>query len=314
MATTEEIIDIRVRVRGLVREAADVLSVELEPLAGALPSWTPGAHVDLVVAGAPVRQYSLCGDPSSPRYRIAVLREAESRGGSRAIHERLRPGDEVTLREPRNHFVLEPAAEYLFIAGGIGITPILPMARAAAERGARWRLLYLGGSRERMPFLGELESFGDAVTVIARDEGTRADLVAQIAASPEALVYACGPERMLTALADAVPDADNRLRMEYFAAPEIEYAPGGPFRIRLDRTGLELDVQPDESILEVMRGAGVDVLTDCEEGICGSCETHILAGTAEHRDFVLTVQEKTANDCLMVCVSRATCPLLVLDA
>lgn len=314
MSGLEVMTDIRVRVRGLAREAEGVLSVELEPLGEALPSWTPGAHIDLVVPGAPVRQYSLCGDPSAPRYRIAVLRESDSRGGSRAVHERLRPGDEIVVREPRNHFVLEPAAQYLFIAGGIGITPLLPMVRQAQAAGARWRLLYLGGSRERMPFLDELSALGGDVTVVARDEGTRADLIAEVAASPDALVYACGPERMLTALADAVPDADARLRLGYFSAPEIAYEPGGPFRIRLDRSGLELEVTPEESILEVMRGAGVEVLSDCEEGICGSCETRVVEGEPEHRDFVLTAQEKANGDCLMVCVSRASCPLLVLDA
>jgi ferredoxin-NADP reductase len=314
MPASEEIVDIRARVRALVLEAEGVLSVELEPLSGELPGWTPGAHIDLAVPGAPVRQYSLCGDPAASRYRIAVLREHDSRGGSRAVHERLRPGDELVLREPRNHFALEPADEYLFIAGGIGVTPLLPMARAAHAAGARWRMLYLGGSRSRMPFLDELARLGGEVVVVARDEGGRADLVAEVSASPAALVYACGPERMLTALADAMPDAEERLRLEYFSAPEIEYEPGGPFRIRLDRSGLELEVLPEESILDVMRGAGVDVLTDCEEGICGSCETRIVDGEAEHRDFVLTAQEKAHGDCLMVCVSRAACPLLVLDA
>lgn len=312
MTTSAEISDIRVRVRGLSREAEGVLCVELEPLAGALPAWTPGAHIDLILPSAPVRQYSLCGDPSAPRYRIAVLRETESRGGSRAVHERLRPGDEVVLREPKNHFVLEPAPEYLFIAGGIGITPLLPMVREVAASGARWRLLYLGGSRSRMPFRDELaEIDAERITIFSSDEGSRADLTAEVAASPGALVYACGPERMLTALTETVPS--EHLRVEYFAAPEVEYEPGGPFRIRLDRSGLELDVLPEESILDVLRGAGVDVLTDCEEGICGSCETRVVEGEVEHRDFVLTAQEKARSDCLMVCVSRASCPLLVLD-
>jgi ferredoxin-NADP reductase len=314
MPTSEETIELRARVRSLVREADGVLSVEFEPLSSALPRWTPGSHIDLVMPGAPVRQYSLCGDPADPRYRIAVRREAESRGGSRAVHERLRPGDEVVLREPRNHFVLESAAEYLFVAGGIGITPLLPMIREVRARGAAWRLLYLGSSRSRMPFLEEIAALAGDSRVLAGDEGTRADLVAEVSSSPEALVYACGPERMLSALAEAVPDAVERLRMEYFSAPEIDYDPGGLFRIRLDRSGLELDVAPDETILEVMRGAGVDVLTDCEEGICGSCETRIVDGEAEHRDFVLTAQEKSENHCLMVCVSRASCPVLVLDA
>ncbi|MFK4759846.1 PDR/VanB family oxidoreductase [Microbacterium sp. ZW T5_45] len=312
MTSTTDLSDIRVRVRGLTREAEGVLAVELEPLADALPAWTPGAHIDLVLPSAPVRQYSLCGDPASTRYRIAVLREPESRGGSRAVHERLRPGDEVVLREPKNHFVLEAAEEYVFVAGGIGITPLLPMVKAVAARGASWRLLYLGGSRSRMPFLDELASLdADRIRIVARDEGSRADLPAALTASPDALVYACGPERMLTALTEIV-DAE-RLRVEYFAAPEVEYEPGGPFRVRLDRSGLELEVAPEESILDVLRGAGVDVLSDCEEGICGSCETRVVEGEVEHRDFVLTAQEKTRSDCLMVCVSRASCPLLVLD-
>jgi ferredoxin-NADP reductase len=306
--------ELRVRVRGMIREAEDVLSVELESLEGPLPAWRPGAHVDLLLPGAPARQYSLCGNPADQRYRIAVLREPDSRGGSRAVHERLRPGDEITLRPPVNHFALEPAPGYLFIAGGIGITPLLPMLAAADAAAVPWRLLYLGSSRARMPFLNELERWGDAVTVIARDEGIRADLAAEIAAHPAELVYACGPQRLLAALIEAMPDAEDRLRVEYFTAPAVEYKPGGPFRIRLDRAGLELKVAPEESILDVMRGAGVDVLSDCEEGICGSCETRVVDGEVEHRDFVLTAQEKARGDCLMVCVSRAACPLLVLDA
>lgn len=304
--------DLPVRVRSMTMEADDVLSVELEPLdAGPLP-WAAGAHVDLVIPGAPVRQYSLCGEPGEASLRIAVLREEHSRGGSRAVHERLRPGDVVALRGPRNHFALEPAAEYLFVAGGIGITPLLPMLREADARGASWRLVYLGATRTRMPFLAELERYGDRVTVVARDAVGRADLPAEIAAHPDALVYACGPERMLSALQE-LPLGD-RLHVEYFSAPVVEYEPGGPFLIRLDRTGLELEVEPDQSILEVMRAAGADVLTDCEEGICGSCETRVIEGEVEHRDFVLTPQERRRNDCLMVCVSRASCPILVLDA
>ncbi|MFT4215063.1 MAG: PDR/VanB family oxidoreductase [Microbacterium sp.] len=312
--TPAPVVDLPVRVRSLVREAEGVMSVELEALGEPLPAWTPGSHIDLVVPGAPVRQYSLCGDPVSPRYRIAVLREPESRGGSRAVHERVRPGDELVVRGPRNHFALEKADGYLFVAGGIGITPLLPMVRTAAAAGAPWRLLYLGASRRRMPFLDELAALGGDVCVIARDEGERADLPAEIAAHPGALIYACGPERMLSALAETVPDAEARLRVEYFTAPRIEYEPGGLFRIRLERAGVELDVEADESVLDVMRAAGVDVLSDCEEGICGSCETRVLDGEVEHRDFVLTPQERARSDCMMVCVSRAACPLLVLDA
>jgi ferredoxin-NADP reductase len=306
--------ELKVRVRSMAREAAGVMSVELEPLEHPLPRWTPGAHIDLIVPGAPVRQYSLCAQPSSPSYRIAVLHEKDSRGGSRAVHERLRPGDEIALRPPVNRFVLESAPGYLFIAGGIGITPLLPMLHAASADGVPWRLLYLGASRAVMPFLDELGQWGDAVTVVARDERPRLDISAELAAHPHELVYACGPERLLSAITEAMPDAETRLRVEYFSAPEMDYEPGGAFRIRLDRTGLELEVAPEESILDVMRAAGLDVLSDCEEGICGSCETRVVEGEVEHRDFVLTTQERARGDCLMVCVSRASCPLLVLDA
>lgn len=315
MVAGDESTERAARVRTMTMEADDVLTVELEPIDGVTQEWAPGAHIDLVLPDAPVRQYSLTGEPGSSRYRIAVLREEHSRGGSKAVHERLRPGDVVTLRGPRNHFVLEPAPEYLFVAGGIGITPIVPMLHAAHRAGARWRLVYLGATRRRMAFLDEVTSIGSGVvTVVARDEGDRADLAETLAAHPDAAVYACGPERMLNALSELLPDETGRLRLEYFAAPEVEYEPGGAFSIRLARSGVELAVEPEQSVLEVMRGAGVEVLTDCEEGICGSCETHVLEGEVEHRDFVLTSQERARMDCMMVCVSRAACPLLVLDA
>ena len=317
MVSHDDSLDIAARVRALRMEADGVMSVELAAASGSLPAWEPGAHIDLVAPGAPVRQYSLCGDPAEPFYRIAVLRESDSRGGSRFVHETLRPGDEVVIRGPRNHFALEPAAEYLFIAGGIGITPMLPMVRAAAATGARWRLVYLGSERSRMPFVDDLTALGGDIRLAPRDEVGRADLVEEIAAHPDALVYACGPERMLSALRDVIPDdasGNGRLRYEYFAAPVVEYEPGGPFVIRLETTGLDVEVDPDTSVLEALRSVGIEILSDCEEGICGSCETHVISGEIEHRDFVLTAQEKERNDCMMVCVSRAACPLLVLDA
>ena len=315
MTSREDAAELHARVRSLTLETADVMSVELEGIDGPLPDWTPGAHIDLALPGAPVRQYSLCGDPGSARYRIAVLREEQSRGGSRAVHERLRPGDVVSLRGPRNHFGLVPADEYVFLAGGIGITPVLPMVRAAAAAGVPWRVLYLGASRTRMAFLDDLAAIpGGAVDVVARDEGVRADLEAELRAHPNAAVYACGPARMLEEVTRLVPAASGRLHLEYFTAPVVEYEPGGPFAVRLALTGVEMTVEPEQTVLEVLREAGVDVLSDCEEGICGSCETGVLEGEVEHRDFVLTTQERAANDCMMVCVSRSACPLLVLQA
>ncbi|WP_396657729.1 PDR/VanB family oxidoreductase [Microbacterium sp.] len=315
MASVDATDGFTARVRAMVLEADDILSLELEPIDRPFPEWTAGAHVDVAIPGAPTRQYSLCGPPDAGRYRIAVLREAVSRGGSQAVHERLRPGDTVVLRGPHNHFRLEPAPEYLFVAGGIGITPIVSLLREAQAAGATWRLLYLGASRRRMAFLDEIAALdGGTVTIVARDEDERADLAVELAQHPTAMVYACGPERMLAALREIVGEDSDRLHIEYFQAPQVEYEPGGPFMIRLERSGLEAEVRPHQSIMEVMREAGVDVLSDCEEGICGSCETRVIDGEIEHRDFVLTKQERERGDCMMVCVSRAACPLLVLDA
>ncbi|MGA1837412.1 PDR/VanB family oxidoreductase [Herbiconiux sp. 11R-BC] len=318
MSTLDASPELSALVRGMTLVADGVLAIDLVPAPGstaAWPSWEPGAHIDLVLPGAPVRQYSLWGDPADGVLRIAVLLEPESRGGSAYVHRTLRPGDIVTVRGPRNHFVLEPAAEYLFVAGGIGITPLLPMVRRARELGVPWSLVYLGSSAGRMPFLDELAGFGDGVVLVPGDRVERADLGALLAAHPGALVYACGPERMLGELQGLLADGD-RLRLEYFAAPETEAgAPAaGSFTVRLERTGVDLEVTEDMTLIEAMRGAGVEVLSDCEEGICGSCETGVISGEVDHRDFVLTKQERERNDCLMVCVSRSACPLLVLDA
>jgi ferredoxin-NADP reductase len=314
MSTHDETPEVPARVRSMSVAAAGVLSIELVPTTGALPQWEAGAHIDLVIPGVPVRQYSLWGDHDAGAFRIAVLDEPQSRGGSSYVHRTLRPGDAVGVRGPRNHFALEASEEYLFIAGGIGITPLLPMVRRARESGATWTLVYLGTTAERMPFLDELRAYGENVVIMPRDAGVRADLPALLAAHPAAQVYACGPERMLGELRELLPDGD-RLRFEYFAAPEVEATDqAGTFTVRLARTGVDVEVDEGVSVLEVMRTAGVDVLSDCEEGICGSCETGVLSGEVEHRDLVLTKQERAANDCMMVCVSRATCPLLVLDA
>lgn len=301
-------------VRAMRLESAGVLSIELAPVDGEFPAWEPGAHLDLVLPSGLVRSYSLCGRTTGSTYRIAVLREEISRGGSVFVHDTLRVGDHVEVRMPRNHFTLEQANEYLFIAGGIGITPLLAMIARAEELGVSWRLLYAGSARDRMAFLGELADYGERVTVLARDQGGRLDLDAALAdVAPDALVYVCGPERMLEGVRASLGDREAMLRTELFAAPERDDEPGDAFTVELQRSGLTLAVPAERSILEVVTEAGIDVLTDCEEGICGSCETRVLLGVPEHRDYVLTTQEKEANNCMMICVSRATSPRLVLD-
>ena len=301
-------------------EADGVLGLELvRPDGAEVEPWQPGAHIDLVLGEGLVRQYSLCGDPADLlRYRVAVLREPDGRGGSAWVHSRMRPGDLVEVRGLRNHFALADAERYLFVAGGIGITALLPMIEEVAGRGRGYEVVYCGRSRTALAFLDRLAVHGDRVRVAASDEGGRLDLADAVGPyRPGTAVYCCGPERMIAAVEAACAGwpADT-LRTERFAAP----APTAPepdaesgFEVFLARTGRSVQVDPGTSILDAVLAAGVDVLTDCREGICASCETPVLEGTVDHRDFVLTERERATNSVLMLCVSRASCPRLVLD-
>ncbi|PZF99039.1 oxidoreductase [Micromonospora endophytica] len=295
------------------------MSVELVPEdAGAvIPDWGPGAHVDLTVGDGSTRQYSLCGVPGASTWRIAVLRESAGRGGSAWVHDQLRPGHTVRLRGPRNHFALEPAPGYLFLAGGIGITPLLPMLAEAVRRDVAGQLHYFGRSRRQMAFLDQLTPYGDRVRVHPETDGPQPALrTLLVGLAPETLIYACGPAGMLDALRAAAAEAGclDRLRTELFAAPvAAQPQPGGAFTVRLEQRGLELPVPADRSVLDVLLDAGVEIVNDCQEGICGSCETRVLAGAIDHRDHILTPQERSAGDCMMVCVSRAVGDRLVLD-
>ncbi|MET9778030.1 PDR/VanB family oxidoreductase [Streptomyces sp. NPDC006367] len=295
--------------------ADGVLALTLRhPLGEPLPAWEPGAHVDLVLGPGLERQYSLCGDPGDRReWRIAVLREAGGRGGSAHVHERLRPGDTVRVRGPRNHFALEPAARYRFVAGGIGITPLLPMLAAAEEAGTGWTLLYGGRTRAGMAFTGELERYGDRVTIAPEDETGLLDLAPVLDDVPEdTLVYCCGPGALLDAAEARCPA--GKLRVERFSPKDTR--PGGPgteFEVVLARSGRTVTVAPDVSVLDAVRAAGVEVLFSCTEGTCGTCETDVVEGVPDHRDSVLTDAERAAGETMLICVSRCRGRRLVLD-
>ncbi|WP_410675294.1 PDR/VanB family oxidoreductase [Amycolatopsis sp. cmx-4-68] len=286
------------------------------PAGDQLPPWAPGAHVDLLLRPDIVRQYSLCGDPGDRSVlEVAVLRERAGRGGSAFVHDALRPGDRVRIRGPRNHFPFVPAERYLFIAGGIGITPIVPMVAAADENGADWQLLYGGRSRSSMAFAARLrEKYGDRVVLWPQDEAGLPDVRGILrAAVTGTAVYCCGPERLLVAAEEAcavLPDV--ALHLERFSAKEITGAAAG-FDVELTRSGLTLTVPADRSILEVAEDAGVPVLSSCREGVCGTCETPVLAGVPDHRDSLLTGEERAANETMMICVSRSCGRKLVLD-
>jgi ferredoxin-NADP reductase len=301
-------------------QAADgVVALRLSDPDGAeLPAWTPGAHIDLLIGDGLVRQYSLCGDPTDrTTWRIAVLREPDGRGGSAAVHDELHPGTTVIVRGPRNNFPLHPAPRYLFIAGGIGITPILPMLRAADAAGAQWRLVYGGRTAASMAFGSELQAaHGDRVRLRPQDQHGLLDLDALLARTAAGtLIYCCGPGPLLEAVerrcADRPPGA---LHVERFVPKDA----GDPvraesFEVELTLAGRTLTVPQGRSILEVVEDAGVEVLSSCREGTCGTCETAVLGGTVDHRDSLLTPEEQAANDTMFICVSRATCPKLLLE-
>lgn len=280
-----------------------------------LPEWRPGAHIDLVLTQDLTRQYSLCGDPSDrTRWRIAVLREPDSRGGSSFVHDKLEVGTDVVTSLPRNNFALREADEYLFLAGGIGITPILPMVRAAEAAGARWRLLYGGRRADSMAFCDELARHGDRVAVRPEDEHGLLDLDSVLAEPRDGtLVYCCGPEPLLAAVQERCQGwPAGSLRVERFRGAESN-GPSEAFEVVLEQSGRTLAIPAEQSILEVLEDAGVDVVSSCQEGVCGTCETTVLSGLPDHRDSLLTEDERAANDTMMICVSRALSARLVLD-
>ncbi|WP_369393475.1 2Fe-2S iron-sulfur cluster-binding protein [Streptomyces sp. CG1] len=294
--------------------AEGVLSLTLrDPLGRALPAWEPGAHVDLLLGPGLERQYSLCGDPADrSAWRIAVLREPAGRGGSAHVHEQLGEGGKVRVRGPRNHFRLEPAPRYRFLAGGIGITPILPMLAAAERSGAEWTLLYGGRTRSSMAFTAELTRYGDRVTLVPQDEAGLLDLGPVLDGLPAGtLVYCCGPGPLLDTVEERCPA--GALRIERFRPREQRASTETEFEVVLARSNRTVPVPPGVSVLDAVRATGAEVLYSCTEGTCGTCETDVLEGTPEHRDSVLTEEERAAGDTMMICVSRCRGARIVLD-
>jgi ferredoxin-NADP reductase len=301
-------------VAGRESAADGVLALTLrDPLGRELPAWEPGAHVDLVLGPGLERQYSLCGDPADrTAWRIAVLREPAGRGGSALVHDQVDVGDKVRVRGPRNHFRLEPAPRYRFVAGGIGITPLLPMLAAAEAAGAEWSLLYGGRTRASMAFTRELARYGDRVTLAPQDETGLLDLAAVLDGAGEGtLVYCCGPGPLLDAVEERCPAGLHRV--ERFQPKPRQAEEAEEFEVVLARSGRALTVAPDVSVLDAVRAAGVEVLYSCTEGTCGTCETDVLEGAPDHRDSVLTEEERAAGDTMMICVSRCRGARLVLD-
>ncbi len=298
--------------------AADgVVSLVLaDPDGGELPEWAPGAHLDLVLGDNLIRQYSLCGDVTDRTHlRVAVLREPESRGGSKSVHDDVAVGDLIAVKGPRNSFPLVDASSYLFVAGGIGITPLMPMIAEVDGRGTEWALLYGGRTASGMAFAELLsQQYSDRVQVRPQDEFGLLDLDAALdVLAPGAAVYCCGPEPLLAAIEEKCRSRnDIELHLERFA-PKVIDGPAEGFEVVLDRSGTTVAVSADESVLDALLRDGVEVDFSCREGTCGTCEQSVLDGIPDHRDSVLDDDEQAANDCMMVCVSRSCTPRLVLD-
>ena len=309
---------------GRREEAEGIASLELRPMPGEwLPSFTAGAHIEVHVPtdqGVLHRHYSLANDPSERhRYVIAVGRDPASRGASRWIHDHLREGQLLRIGEPRNNFPLvEDAARSVLIAGGIGITPLLAMARRLSTLNRKWSLYYCARTPARAAFLQDLLNLGGEVVPVfdAMAGVAKLDLHALVASTAtDTHLYCCGPGSLLEAFLDAAGTRDKQtVHVEWFSAPP-ESSPGmgsdSAFTVRLARSNLTLQVGADQSILEVVRAAGVDVAHSCLEGICGSCETKVVSGECDHRDLILA--DPTCHKSMMICVSRAKGDEITLD-
>jgi ferredoxin-NADP reductase len=304
--------DLTLSVSEVTRVAEDVISLRLIASDGAqLPRWRPGAHLDVFLPSGRQRQYSLCGDPRNRHaYRIAVRLIRDGGGGSREIHQRLRAGDPLRIRGPRNAFRLVEAESYHFVAGGIGITPILPMVTAAHARGRRWRLLYTGRTRASMPFLDELADLRSGTLEVRPDDefGRPAPTRLLAGVSPLDAVYMCGPPPMLDAARAGFGGQPRELHTERFSAPAV--TGGTSFPVQLHRSGVTVEVGERESVLAAVRRVLPEVPYSCQQGFCGSCRAGVLAGRVEHRDNRLLARERA--DSMLLCVSRCDGPL-VLD-
>jgi ferredoxin-NADP reductase len=310
-------LNVRLRVLSRYYETPDVVVLDLAAAGeGELGGWAPGAHLEVRHPNGMTGRYSLCGQVGDGVWRIAVQLERGGRGSSELTHS-LRVDDQVDAFGPINNFPLEPAPQYEFIAGGIGITPILPMVRQVDGNGAEWRLSYGGRSRRSMAFVDELKQFGDRVRIYPQDEVGHLPLQDVLgSARTDTLVYCCGPEPLLRAVErQCAPWPDGALHVERFTPRSDPAArPSRPCDVVLQRQGTRLRVAAGESILDAVLAAGIDHPYSCTEGICGTCETAVLSGEVDHRDSVLTGGERRSNDVMMICVSRSASDTpLVLD-
>lgn len=312
---------LKAKVRRRQTQAQDIASYELvREGGGALPPFSAGAHIDVHLPGGLVRQYSLCNAPhEATHYRLGVLRDAASRGGSLAMHDQVHEGDVLTISEPRNQFPLYSAPHTVLVAGGIGITPLLSMAQQLAATGASFELHACNRSLARSAFLEELRGFGERLH-LHLDDGEPAqklDLPAVLNNAPAgSRLYLCGPGGFIdfvvgTAKAQGWP-ADH-VHLEYFGAAPQDTTGARAFEVRIASTGKSYTIAADQSVTQALAAQGVEIMVACEQGVCGTCLTRVLEGECDHRDMYLTDEEKACHDQFTPCCSRARSALLVLD-
>jgi len=314
---------LQVRVQRKSQEAEGIVALELVSADGRpLPGFGAGSHIDVNLPNGLVRQYSLCNSAAERhRYRIAVLREPSSRGGSAAVHDLVKEGDVLTISAPRNHFALHDAPRSLLLAGGIGVTPILCMAQRLATWGADFEMHYCTRSPARTAFREEIaaSAFADKVH-LHHDDGAEAQKlrVAELLKTPEAgtQIYVCGPGGFIdhvvnTAKANGWPA--QQIHLEYFAAAAQDTSGDQPFEVKLTSSGHTYRIPKDQTIVQALRAEGVEIMVSCEQGVCGTCITRVLEGVPDHRDCYLTDDERAANDQFTPCCSRSKTPVLVLD-
>lgn len=314
---------ITVKVLRKKQEALDIASFELARADGAvLPAFSAGSHIDVQLPGGITRQYSLCNDANeNHRYRIAVLRDAASRGGSTAMHDSVREGDTLQISEPRNHFPLVHAQRTLLLAGGIGVTPLLCMAQRLAAIGARFEMHYCTRSAERTAFRDEIQASGFADKVRFHfDDGPPSQKLnlQRLIAAPDAgtHLYVCGPTGFIDFVVKTAKDCgwgSDHVHLEYFGAAPQDTAGDRPFDVKLASSGKTYKVPAGQTVVQVLAEQGVEILTSCEQGVCGTCITRVLEGECEHRDMYFTDEEKARHDQFTPCCSRARTATLVLD-
>lgn len=316
---------LEVRIVRKIDEAVDIVTLVLEPLnsAQSLPAFSAGSHIDLEVKPGLIRQYSLCNDSSEThRYVISVLRDPGSRGGSVSVHDDLQEGQTVRISPPRNHFSLATSSgRSLLFAGGIGVTPILCMAERLAAIGADFTMHYSSRSRDRMAFLDYIQSSAYAGKVAFHfddgDEGQKLNVRTLLSnESHDAHIYVCGPTGYMNHVIDTAKEMgwqDDHVHYEFFVPAEVDTSNDETFEVQIASSGKVYQVGVDDTILSVLEDDDVEIMTSCEQGICGACITRVLEGTPDHRDQVLTDDERADDGWITPCCSRAKSKRLVLD-